>query len=217
MVERLNHMTLTEYMEQKIWGPLGIRDMTFHLDERNDLKERLADISMRDPSGSGKVVFTQNEMTAEETLDDMGGDGAYATGPEYMKILQSLLANDGRLLSAKTVETMFTPQLEAAQRKALNEMLRKSSLERHIPESTRVPEKSWGLASLIYCEDTSEWKKKGTTMWKGMANVTWVGRGKAPSPTEYTMILEADSKHSGSIAKRDSAVCTLLSAYRPGI
>ena len=38
LVERIkSNETLTEYMERRIWTPLGIKDVTFHIDVRNDM------------------------------------------------------------------------------------------------------------------------------------------------------------------------------------
>lgn len=45
MVERVNGgMSLGEYMKAHIWSPLGINDMTFHLDQRPDLRGQLSDM-----------------------------------------------------------------------------------------------------------------------------------------------------------------------------
>lgn len=48
LVEHVNNnQTLTQYMERSIWTPLGITDETFHIDVRDDMQRRMADLSIR--------------------------------------------------------------------------------------------------------------------------------------------------------------------------
>lgn len=72
LIERISGKTLEEYMKENLWGPLGITDMTFSPKRREDLKERLADMSVRDESG--KVRFTDAPMPY---LDPEGGYVSY--------------------------------------------------------------------------------------------------------------------------------------------
>ncbi len=47
MVERVTGMSLGKYMQKNIWEPLGIKSMTFHLEERSDMRSRLMATSER--------------------------------------------------------------------------------------------------------------------------------------------------------------------------
>ena len=107
--DRLQRTTLTVYMKDYTWEPVGAKEIAFRFDERIDLQTRLADMSMRDPAGSGRAVWVENNIMAESLIDDMGGGGAFATPSDYMKIMQSLLKNNGRLLMPETVDQMFSP------------------------------------------------------------------------------------------------------------
>lgn len=49
-----------------------------------------------------------------------GGHGMYARLSDYLQVLRSLLANDGKLLSPASVDELFTPQLGAGSEEALN-------------------------------------------------------------------------------------------------
>ena len=55
---------------------------------------------------------------------DFGGHGMFIPGIDFSKVLQSLLANDGRILKPTTVESMFqqhlTPESAAGHQAALN-------------------------------------------------------------------------------------------------
>jgi CubicO group peptidase (beta-lactamase class C family) len=55
MVERANNISLGKYMQKYIWGPLGIKNMTFHLEERPDMLERLPEMTER---VGGMSIFT---------------------------------------------------------------------------------------------------------------------------------------------------------------
>lgn len=117
LVERVTGLRLEEYMRQNLWNPLGIVDMTFQLKSRPDLKERMADMSVRDAE-SGKVRYTEARMTyqdadGEEVEDCMGGQGVFTSPEEYIKILHALLTmdEDEKLLKKETVKEFFKPQL----------------------------------------------------------------------------------------------------------
>lgn len=56
LVERLSGLTLEQYMEANIWGPLGIKDITFWPEKRPELLKRMADTTLRDPQSTGQVV-----------------------------------------------------------------------------------------------------------------------------------------------------------------
>ena len=56
LVERAtNSHSLTEYMEANILTPLSITDVTFHIDLRSDMREKMGDLSVRDASQNGKI------------------------------------------------------------------------------------------------------------------------------------------------------------------
>jgi CubicO group peptidase (beta-lactamase class C family) len=85
MVERANGMSLGSYMKKHIWDPLGLTNTTFHLEQRQDMLQRLPDMTERqggvnafdttlDPTGTLK--FTSDTVWAMNMSDDSGGAGA---------------------------------------------------------------------------------------------------------------------------------------------
>jgi CubicO group peptidase (beta-lactamase class C family) len=70
LIERVTGLSLEEYMRQNLWEPLGIKDMTFRLSSRPDMRERMADISFRDEV-SGKV----GNMEGEDGVSGYGWRG----------------------------------------------------------------------------------------------------------------------------------------------
>jgi CubicO group peptidase (beta-lactamase class C family) len=88
--------------------------MMFFLQGWDDLKARMLAMSLRDEA-SGKAVLRQR-VVQEPPTDAMGGGGIYATPAEYVRVLHTVLKNDGTLLKRKTVEDMFRPQLSGQSR-----------------------------------------------------------------------------------------------------
>ena len=173
VVERVNSVSLEEYMKLNIWEPLGITDMTFHLEKREDLRARMVDMSQRDPV-TGKAVHRATK-TWDDPLDDaFGGAGVYASMPDYMKILQSLLNDDGKLLKPETIDQMFSPQLSDASKKSLMKQLEDPEVNDMLGGLPLGSAKDWGLAGILLQENLKDWRRKGTMGWGGIPNLYWV-------------------------------------------
>ena len=176
MVERVNdNISLQDYMKQHIWEPLGIKDMIFHLRDRPDLKKRMADLSMRDPSGSGTAFYTDDIMGFQRDVDDaMGGGGVFATAPEYMKVLYSILADDGKLLKPSSVDELFKPYLGKESQQSLMKQLEDPVINLGLRGAPLGALKNWSLGGMLIQEDFSGWWRKNTLVWGGLPNLTWV-------------------------------------------
>lgn len=134
LIERASGVSLEEYMREHLWAPLGIRDMTFNLGRRPDLKDRMADMSGRDVE-SGKVMVSgerQSYLDADgsEIRDCCGGQGVFTSAEEYFKVLRAVLTleEDGKLLRKETVEEFFRPQLGDMPKAVLNGMLQSDDM-----------------------------------------------------------------------------------------
>ena len=175
MVERVNdNVSLQDYMKTHVWGPLGIKDMTFHLRERPDLVKRLADLSVRDPSGSGKVLYIDDPGFRDDVDDALGGGGVFANAPEYLKVLQSILANDGKLLKSESVDKLFEPHLTKESQQALMKLLENEELNNRLGGVPLGTAKNWSLGGLLIQEDLPGWRRHNTLTWGGLPNLTWV-------------------------------------------
>lgn len=174
LVERINsNETLTEYMDRRIWTPLGIKDVTFHIDVRDDMQKRMAELSIRDRR-DGKMKFTEHELLKGGATDDMGGGGAFASPADFMKIMRSLLANDEKLLKRETVDHMFEPLLNDDSQKALMEKLQVPAVNNVYGALPRAAQKNWAFAGLMNCEDIDERRRAGAVTWIGLPNMNWV-------------------------------------------
>ena len=128
-VERVSKMSLQEYLDKNVWGPLGATSMTFQPKKTPACMDKLTDMSIRsgginpifgiaaDPEG--KVEYIDDLIWNLETQGTAAGAGGYGNMIDYQKMLQSICANDQKLLKRETVEDMFKPQLSDACRESL--------------------------------------------------------------------------------------------------
>ncbi|KAF7915312.1 uncharacterized protein EAE98_011178 [Botrytis deweyae] len=85
----------------------GLVDATFHPELREDLQARKARNWERD---SQSLKEQLKPVYAENTLDNFGGGGSFATVEDLLKIYQSVLI--AKLLRPETAKEMFQPHLE---------------------------------------------------------------------------------------------------------
>ena len=112
LIERLTGRTLQNYVDKYIWEPLGTTNITFWPKKHAELKAKTAHMASRSNDGSGKVVNGSEVPSLDEGAEDcVGGHGTYASMRSFFKILQSVFANNGRLLKEETVEMIFESQL----------------------------------------------------------------------------------------------------------
>lgn len=155
-------------MRENIWEPLSITGITFFPYDNPDLKDKVPGLTVRTPDGQ-LVPFDQPFLNTGST-DAFGGHGAYATMGDYIKIQQSILADDGKLLKPETVETMFTPQLSAEGKEGLKAFRRGPYGGMLIGEQDPDIDTDFGIGAIIFLEDGVGRRKKGTLNWGGMTN-----------------------------------------------
>jgi len=113
VVEVVSGRTLADFLQERIFGPLGMDDTGFHV-QPNDLERFTAAYA---PSPNGLRVGESN-VDGQHTRPAQwysGGGGLTSTASDYLRFAQMLL-NDGeldgvRLLRSETVQAMRTNQL----------------------------------------------------------------------------------------------------------
>ena len=170
MVERVDGgARLGDYMRKHIWGPLGMNSTGFRITESELIRSRLCATTARAPTGDlvpAKLYPNANPK------DDLGGGGLYSSVTDYVKVLVSLLKNDGTLLRPETVRTMFSRQLPD---------------DKHLLATVAPPlgpamfrggveSSAWnfGLGGILNMEDVECICKKGKMTWGGLPNLFWV-------------------------------------------
>jgi CubicO group peptidase (beta-lactamase class C family) len=183
MVERSNDMSLGRYMQKYIWEPLGIKNITFHLEERPDMLERFPEMTERlggmdmfgtaaDPSaklGWGPNIWWRQGMT-----DDSGGAGGYGSAVDYQKILHSITAGDGKLLGPEMQEELFRGQLSDPARAQFT--LGRSIQQINNIQTSGVPLSTpmdHSLGGAVLLEDLDGRRRKGSLSWGGLPNMYW--------------------------------------------
>lgn len=110
LVERISGMDLEAFLQQRILGPLGMKDSGFWVPQ--DQQHRLAEAFDTDPQ-TGVAVKLINVRSKPAFLS--GGGGMVSTAHDYLRFVRMLAGHgtlDGvRILSRKTVETMTSDHL----------------------------------------------------------------------------------------------------------
>ncbi|MBX3653670.1 MAG: serine hydrolase [Ramlibacter sp.] len=110
LVEVVTGQTLGDWLQQNIFGPLGMTDTAFRLPAGK--LDRVAEPFAHDPDGG--VAMRVFSASSPSPLD-MGGGGLFSTAPDYARFLRCLLGRgsvgDVRLLAPHTVDFMAADHL----------------------------------------------------------------------------------------------------------
>jgi CubicO group peptidase (beta-lactamase class C family) len=160
IVQKLSGMPFEEYLEKRIFKPLGMVDTGFYVPKEK--LNRFAEFYTYDKDGKLQAVGVKeglnHDFAAKPALSS-GGGGLVSTAADYMRFCQMLLNGgqlDGvRLLSPLTVELMRTNVLAA-----------------NVP--ILAPGAGFGLDFAIYTDPVAAggYFGKGTYFWGGAAG-TW--------------------------------------------
>ncbi|KAJ0414812.1 beta-lactamase/transpeptidase-like protein [Aspergillus carlsbadensis] len=175
VIERRTGQTLETYMRKHIWEPLGIERMSFWPGciPDADGERKHARMCVRDPV-SGWPVLLEGPSLIEGVTECFGGQGVYASMEDFLKVLHSILADDGKLLTSPSTAMMLQPQLSESSREALQ---RRISICGPTPsfiglyDNTRLYD--WGLGGMLCMEDEISGRCKGSLFWSGRPNLFW--------------------------------------------
>ncbi len=110
VVEALSGQSLGAFLEQRLFGPLGMTDTTFQVPP--DKQHRLARPLPRDPDTHEPQTVPDR---AQKLKFECGGGGLASTALDYLRFAQMLLGGGGlgdtRILGRKTVEAMHTNRM----------------------------------------------------------------------------------------------------------
>ncbi|KAL0941100.1 beta-lactamase family protein [Colletotrichum truncatum] len=167
VVEVLTGQDLEAYMRQNIFEPLSLTSFTF---DTTKLDKTLWPLSARDPV-TGKVIPFTGQHLNRDAKSPLGGQGLHGRMDEYIEILYSLLVDDGKLLRPETTAEMFKPQLDSLPKKALLQKMKDPSWA--IGDLPDTQEYDWSFGGLLVDGDSHEYRKNGTLIWSGAANIFW--------------------------------------------
>ncbi|KAF6796335.1 transesterase [Colletotrichum sojae] len=161
-------MRLGDYMKRHIFDVVGVKDATFHLETREDMRARSAKVWER--AGDGLRVAAHTPW-ADPVDEDLGGGGLYSTVGELLKMYQGLL--DGRLIRQDTVKTMFQPQLKTTaglDNQPGHSTSYRNAVYNAVPPDTPV---NFGLGGLINMAAIPGRRSSHSLTWSGMPNCYW--------------------------------------------
>jgi CubicO group peptidase (beta-lactamase class C family) len=174
VVERLTKLSLEEYMKANIWGPLGVKSMTFFPKKQPELDARVPMLSVRGPDG--KLYPFKEPFITTGVTGAFGGSGGYSTLGDYMTFLTSLLRNDGKLLKPESVDELFKPQLTPSQGQAFKDALLGPMGAFFIGEfKADKHEHDFAFGGVVFVEGYEDGRRNaGTLSWGGVANTFWM-------------------------------------------
>jgi CubicO group peptidase (beta-lactamase class C family) len=167
VVEQVSKKSLEDFMQENIWGPLGMTNTTFHPEKR--VTYPLLDMGTR--SALGAPLEPCELIYPIPARHESGGAGIFSSCEDYAKLLGALLREDFPILRKETLEEMFAPQLNLECKKGLAD---KRAAGFPLPEiSTDIPA-SFSLAGLYVEEPIPGRRARGTVAWDGMCSPNWV-------------------------------------------
>jgi CubicO group peptidase (beta-lactamase class C family) len=178
LIERVTGHSLDQFMREKIFEPLRIKEITFYPQDKPHMKDRLATVSTLSETGESPAVDAADFDPLFGGKDCLGGGGAYGSATEYFKFLQAVLQRDPRLLKPESYDELFKPQLNDQCKKAFNDYLYSSPAHAQYLGMSLPGEmqKNWSFAGLI-CEQGQEGRmSEGTHFWGGVPSMSWVSQ-----------------------------------------
>ena len=161
LVEQLSGQPLGEFLEERIFGPLGMVDTAFYVppDKLHRVAARHSpsrDAGLQAPDGGAAAATLTTPPPGPS-----GGGGLYGTAPDYIRFAQMLL-NEGELNGARLLEP------------ATVEMMRTNHLTEVEGPTYRRPGQGWGLDFSVVTdgEASGESWSTGSYYWIGIAG-TW--------------------------------------------
>ncbi|KAF7553040.1 hypothetical protein G7Z17_g3892 [Cylindrodendrum hubeiense] len=171
VVARLHgNVKLSEYMETHLFQRLGLKRSTFHLSERSDIKENLAQMFSRTKDGT---LVPIPSPYPEDARDASGGMGIVTSSSDFIEILRDLLKDEPLLLKKETVSAMFTPQF-ATGTPQYRGLVAQEGMHKHLTGDTSgAPAIAFGLGGLVVLDGGVPNLPENTLAWNGMPNIGW--------------------------------------------
>ena len=123
MVARASGLSLEEYLRRHVFEPLGMHSTTFHPTRHPEIMARMTSKPMRNAATGRLEPDVSGMYPIIDPEDDFGGAGLYSSAADYVRVLGSLLRDDGALLSPAMRSELFRPCLSRDAERRLHEVL----------------------------------------------------------------------------------------------
>lgn len=192
LIERISGMSLDDYLQKNVFGPLGIKDTTHR--PQGDQVARMATCHYRHPQ-AGMVPILPNPIRWQFDKADaqcFGGTSLFGPPAQYVKLLVPLL-NGGldpvsktRILKPESVQMLLeksAPQFEKEKRGAHDTVAFViSEVDEMSMPGREESKKGWGMGGLVEEDGTVWWGGAGNQFW-------WIDRAKGVAGTFATSML----------------------------
>lgn len=165
IVEKLSGQTLDEYFQEHIFRPLGISQASFWNLSHPPMAVRTT------PNGPAVPDPTTPSFTTGLS-ECFGGQGVLMNLEDFMKILHSLLTDDGTLLKSETVAELFRPRLSHSTKDGLLKELEHPSWA--VGDLPPTREYNWAIGGLVIDGDSHPYRRRNTVLWSGAPSCFWV-------------------------------------------
>jgi CubicO group peptidase (beta-lactamase class C family) len=111
LIERFSGMTTAEFLQQRLFDPLGMKDTGYNLTEEQ--ASRMS--TLHTYNQEGKLIKAPRQTPTSGITVFAGANALFSTAPDYAKFAQMLLNggewNGKQYLSPKTIEIMTMDQI----------------------------------------------------------------------------------------------------------
>jgi methyl acetate hydrolase len=186
MVEAASGTKLDRYFQDRIFGPLGMKDTSFKLSPSQ--RARLASVHQRD--GKGALAPIEFGLP-EEPEFLMGGGGLYGTAGDYLTFAQAIMGDGSvkgtRVLKPETVALMAQNHIGAIEVGVMKTAM--PGLSNDV-ELFPGMSKKWGLSFLINTQQVPTGRSAGSLAWAGLANTYfWIDRTRRVAGVFLSQVL----------------------------
>ncbi|KAK6075561.1 beta-lactamase [Seiridium cupressi] len=180
--------SLSDYMAQHIFKPLGIESTTFWPKRVDPEGSRTLAFAFAGEGRNGAGLLRPGPSPVPEDHEmESGGAGLHSTPEDYARFLHGILSH--KLLSTRATDLLFSPQLNSRQKNMLT-LIAEAAHVAFIPELARGAELNHGLGGLINMTDIEGKRRKGSMMWSGMSNGRWwIDRATGIAGAVFTNVL----------------------------
>jgi CubicO group peptidase (beta-lactamase class C family) len=189
----LTGQSLSAYMQEHVFAPLGVESTTFWPEQIADSEQRTLAFAFATEESNGDTLLSAGPSPLPTRhLMESGGAGLFTTPADYGRLLHGVLTH--RLLSPATADLAFALQLGDAPRAMMQEMV-DGGHDSFVPELPRGALVDHSLVGLVNVDDVEGKRRAGSVMWSGMSNGRWwIDRQTGVAAAILTNVLPHGSK-----------------------
>ena len=182
VVEKISGQPLGSYLQQQVYGPLGMRDSSFA--PSAEQRARLLRVMQRQADGS----LSPSPYDLPETSEwDAAGHGSYGTIQDYGRFVQAWLNDGAGVLKPATAQMALQNHIAGVK---MPELMKSAmpELSNDVP-GLPVPQ-GWGLGFHLTLADLPGMRSHGTGDWAGVFNsYYWIDRRNGIGGVLMTQLL----------------------------